>query len=301
MQSLRISLPWLRRSWEKRKGMKMKYHNPVLLKECIHGLNILEGGTYVDVTFGGGGHSAAILENLEKGKLYVFDQDPDAAKNEIEDDRLVFIKANFRHLKRFMKFYNAIPVNGILADLGVSSHQFDVPDRGFSTRFDALLDMRMDKAGKLSAKEVINNYTEDQLKSIFGNYGEIHNASKLAHAICEARQAGKILTVEQLKQASASCLPKGKENQYFAQMFQAIRMDKGGRLAVISYHSLEDRIVKNFFSKGKFEGEREKDFYGKQADIPFRQITKKPIVVSVEELKINPRSRSAKLRIAEKN
>jgi 16S rRNA (cytosine1402-N4)-methyltransferase len=272
--------------------MKMKYHNPVLLKECIHGLNILEGGTYVDVTFGGGGHSAAILENLEKGKLYVFDQDPDAAKNEIEDDRLVFIKANFRHLKRFMKFYNAIPVNGILADLGVSSHQFDVPDRGFSTRFDALLDMRMDKAGKLSAKEVINNYTEDQLKSIFGNYGEIHNASKLAHAICEARQAGKILTVEQLKQASASCLPKGKENQYFAQMFQAIRievndelealkdlliqsaevMDKGGRLAVISYHSLEDRIVKNFFSKGKFEGEREKDFYGKQADIPFRQL-----------------------------
>ena len=299
----------------------MKYHNPVLLKECIDGLNILEDGIYVDVTYGGGGHSAAILEKLKKGKLYVFDQDPDAAMNEIHDEKLVFIKSNFKHLKRFMKFYNAIPVNGILADLGVSSHQFDVPDRGFSTRFDSLLYMSMDKAGKLSAKEVINNYSEEELKNVFSNYGEVHNAAKLAHAICTTRQGGKILTVDQLKQASASCLPKGKENQYYAQMFQAIRIEvndelnalkdlltqsaevigKGGRLLVISYHSLEDRLVKNFFSKGNFEGEREKDFFGKQADIPFTPITKKPIIVSAEELKINPRSRSAKLRIAEKN
>jgi len=299
----------------------MKYHSPVLLKECIQGLQIQEGGTYVDVTYGGGGHSAAILEKLGNGKLYVFDQDPDAAHNEIKDERLIFIKANFRHLKRFMKFYNAIPVNGILADLGVSSHQFDVPDRGFSTRFEAPLDMRMDKSGKLSAREVINDYTEENLKKVFIQYGEIYNAQKLAHALCTARETEEIITVEQLKKASATCLPKGKENQYYAQMFQAIRIEvndelealkdlisqsaevlgKEGRLLVISYHSLEDRIAKNFFTKGKFEGEREKDFFGIQADIPFKQLSKKPLVVTPEELKINPRSRSAKLRIAEKN
>ena len=178
----------------------MKYHSPVLLKECIQGLQIQEGGTYVDVTYGGGGHSAAILEKLGNGKLYVFDQDPDAAHNEIKDERLIFIKANFRHLKRFMKFYNAIPVNGILADLGVSSHQFDVPDRGFSTRFDAPLDMRMDKSGKLSAKEVINDYTEENLKTVFIQYGEIHNAQKRMPVILPKSNIAKWFDTDNGKQ-----------------------------------------------------------------------------------------------------
>lgn len=297
----------------------MQYHNPVLLKECIDGLNINPEGIYVDVTFGGGGHSREILKYLTTGKLYAFDQDEDAVKNTIDDERFVLIKQNFRYLKNFLKMYNALPIDGLLADLGVSSHQFDEAERGFSIRFDAKLDMRMDQNAKQTAADVLNTYSEEDLKRIFKLYGEVDNAGYLASIIFHNRKDKAIETVNDLKVMITKCVKRGKENQYYAQVFQALRIEvnkemdvlqelllqsldvlkPGGRLVVISYHSLEDRLVKNIMRSGKFEGEVEKDFFGNQLT-PFKQISKKPIVPSDEENKINSRARSAKLRIAEK-
>lgn len=297
----------------------MEYHNPVLLKECIEGLNINPAGIYVDVTFGGGGHSREILKHLTTGKLYAFDQDDDAVKNKIDDERFVLIKQNFRYLKNFLKMYNALPIDGLLADLGVSSHQFDEAERGFSIRFNAKLDMRMDQNGKQTAADVLNTYSEEELKRIFKLYGEVDNAGYLASIIFHNRKDKHIDTVNDLKVMITKCVKKGRENQYYAQVFQALRIEvnkeldvlqelltqslevlkPGGRLVVISYHSLEDRLVKNIMRSGKFEGDVEKDFYGNQLT-PFKQITRKPIVPSAEENEINSRARSAKLRIAEK-
>lgn len=297
----------------------MEYHNPVLLKECIDGLNIRPDGIYVDVTFGGGGHSREILKHLTTGKLYAFDQDEDAQKNKIDDPRFVLIKQNFRYLKNFLKMYNALPIDGLLADLGVSSHQFDEAERGFSTRFEAKLDMRMDRNTKQTAADVLNTYAEEDLKRIFRLYGELDNAGYLASIIFHNRKDKQIETVNDLKSMITKCVKRGKENQYYAQVFQALRIEvnkelevleellmqsleilkPGGRLVVISYHSLEDRLVKNFTRTGKFEGEIEKDFYGNQLT-PFRQITRKPIMPDEKEITENSRARSAKLRIAEK-
>jgi 16S rRNA (cytosine1402-N4)-methyltransferase len=298
----------------------MQYHDPVLLKESIEGLNIKPDGIYVDVTFGGGGHSREILKHLgEKGKLYAFDRDADAAGNIIADSRFTLIRQNFRYLKNFLKMYNAIPVDGILADLGVSSHQFDVAERGFSIRFDAKLDMRMDMSSGKSAMDIVNEYEESELKRILKEYGEVNNAGRLARLIVDARAEKKIETVDELKAAIKPQTPKHKENTFLAQVFQAIRIEvngemddlkellmqsneilkPGGRLAIISYHSLEDRPVKNFMRSGKFEGEVEKDFYGNPI-APLKAIQSKPIVASAAELKVNSRARSAKLRIAEK-
>jgi 16S rRNA (cytosine1402-N4)-methyltransferase len=297
----------------------MEYHNPVLLKECIDGLNINPEGIYVDVTFGGGGHSREILKHLTTGKLYAFDQDDDAVKNKIDDPRFVLIKQNFRYLKNFLKLYNALPIDGLLADLGVSSHQFDEADRGFSIRFDAKLDMRMDQNSKLTAAEILNTYGEEDLKRIFRLYGEVDNAGYLASIIFHNRKDKAIETVNDLKVMITKCVKRGKENQYYAQVFQALRIEvnkeldvlqelllqtldvlkPGGRAVIMSYHSLEDRLVKNFFRSGKFEGDVEKDFFGNQLT-PFKMISRKPIVPSEKEVEENPRSRSAKLRIAEK-
>jgi 16S rRNA (cytosine1402-N4)-methyltransferase len=302
-------------------GVMTDYHNPVMLQECIEGLNIKPDGIYVDVTFGGGGHSREILKHLgPKGRLLAFDQDADAQKNLPKDDRLTFIDQNFRYLKNNCRLQGAISADGILADLGVSSHQFDQPERGFSIRFDADLDMRMDQAGSLTAKDVVNNYSEEQLHRIFGIYGEIKNAKSLAGKIVTARLNKPIDTVADLKDAIASLIPRGKENKYLAQVFQALRIEVNqelealkefleqsvdvlksqGRLVVMSYHSLEDRLVKNFIAKGKFQGEVEKDFFGNQIK-PLESLTRKAIVASEEEVKLNNRARSAKLRIAVKN
>jgi 16S rRNA (cytosine1402-N4)-methyltransferase len=297
----------------------MEYHNPVLLKNCIEGLNINPKGIYVDVTFGGGGHSREILKHLTTGKLYAFDQDEDAVKNKIDDERFVLIRQNFRYLKNFLKMYNALPIDGLLADLGVSSHQFDEAERGFSTRFDAKLDMRMDRGAKLTAAEVLNTYTEEDLKRIFKMYGEVENAGRLAYQIVHSRNTKKIETVNDLKLAIDKCVKRGRENKYYAQVFQALRIEvnkeldalkelltqslevikPGGRLVVISYQSLEDKLVKNIIRSGKFEGEVEKDFFGNQLT-PLAAITRKAIVPSEEEIAKNSRARSAKLRIAEK-
>jgi 16S rRNA (cytosine1402-N4)-methyltransferase len=297
----------------------MEYHNPVLLKECIEGLNINPAGIYVDVTFGGGGHSKEILKHLTTGKLYAFDQDADAVKNKIDDPRFTLIQQNFRYLKNFLKLYNALPVDGLLADLGVSSHQFDEADRGFSTRFEAKLDMRMDQNSTLTAAEVLNTYSEADLKRIFRLYGEVDNAGYLASIIYHNRKDKQIETVNDLKDMITKCVKRGRENQYYAQVFQALRIEvnkeldvlqelllqtldvlkPGGRAVIMSYHSLEDRLVKNFFKSGKLEGEVEKDFYGNQLT-PFKMITRKPIVPDEKEIAENPRSRSAKLRVAEK-
>ncbi|HTI60984.1 16S rRNA (cytosine(1402)-N(4))-methyltransferase RsmH [Mucilaginibacter sp.] len=296
------------------------YHNPVMLNECIEGLNIRPDGTYVDVTFGGGGHSRAIIKKLGKnGRLLAFDQDADAQKNLIDDDRFEFIDQNFRYLKNFARLHNALPVNGILADLGVSSYQFDQAERGFSIRFDADLDMRMNQNGSLTAKEVVNTYSEADLHRIFGIYGEIQNAKSLARTIVTARLNAPINTVADLKNAISGLIPRGKENKYLAQVFQALRIEvnqelealkdfliqsaevliSGGRLVVMSYHSLEDRLVKNFIAKGKFSGEVEKDFYGNDQK-PFDAVSRGAITASDEEIKNNNRARSAKLRIAVK-
>lgn len=296
------------------------YHNPVLLKDCIEGLNINPDGVYVDVTFGGGGHSRAIMEKLgEKGRLIGFDQDEDAQRNIIDDQRFTLVRQNFRFMKNYLKLYGIKEVDGILADLGVSSHQFDIPERGFSTRFEARLDMRMDRNSKVDAAMVLNSYDDKKLYKIFREFGEVDNPGKLTSAIITARKEKKIETVSRLKEVIAHCMKRNKENQYLAQVFQALRIEvnnelsvledlltqsadvlrPGGRLVVISYHSLEDRMVKNFFAKGKFEGEPEKDLYGNFYK-PFNAITRKPIVPDEEEIKINNRSRSAKLRIAEK-
>lgn len=297
----------------------MQYHSPVLLKQCIEGLAIHPDGVYVDVTFGGGGHSKEILKCLKSGKLVGFDQDADAHANLIDDERLILVKQNFRYLKNNLRFHDAYPIDGLLADLGVSSHQFDTPERGFSTRFEGELDMRMDTSSPLTAKVVVNEYEEDKLISVFKYYGELYNASRLAGAIIKARENGEIRTTMQLKEIVKYLMPRNKEAQMMAQLFQALRIEvnqelevlkemleqaldslkPGGRLVVISYHSLEDRLVKNFMKAGNFEGELVKDFYGHTSS-PFKLITKKPIVPDEEEIKINSRARSAKLRIAEK-
>ncbi len=304
--------------------MTTSYHDPVLLTECLDALNIKPGGTYVDVTFGGGGHSRAILERLgpvSTGKLLAFDQDADARANAeaINDPRLIFIPANFRNLKRFLRLYGVKQVDGILADLGISSHQIDTPERGFATRFDADLDMRMDQQAAVSAKEVLNNGTEQELHRILGMYGEITNARTVATAIVSARANRPLRTINDLKTALQRFAPRGKENKFFAQVFQAIRIEvneelkvleefleqtpevlkPGGRLVVMSYHSLEDRLVKNYINKGKFHGEVDKDLYGNELK-PLQSINRKPVEASDEEVSRNPRARSAKLRIAEK-
>jgi 16S rRNA (cytosine1402-N4)-methyltransferase len=296
------------------------YHTPVMLQECLDGLNIRPDGTYVDVTFGGGGHSKAIIKKLGKnGRLLAFDQDADAQRNVIDDERFEFVDQNFRYLKNFVRLHNAIPVDGILADLGVSSYQFDRAERGFSIRFDAELDMRMNQADKLTAKEVINTYSEADLHRIFGIYGEIQNAKSLAKTLVTARLNGPLNTVADLKDAIVGLIPRGKENKYLAQVFQALRIEvnqelealkdfliqsaevlvSGGRLVVMSYHSLEDRLVKNFIAKGKFSGEVEKDIYGNDQK-PFEAVSRGAITASEEEIKNNNRARSAKLRIAVK-
>ena len=293
------------------------YHNPVLLNESIDGLAIKKGGVYVDVTFGGGGHSKEILNRLgEDGKLFAFDQDEDAQQNVIDDDRFTLIPQNFRFIKRYLRFYGIKKVNGILADLGVSSHQFDEAERGFSTRFDAALDMRMSQAGKLTAYEVVNNYTEKELADVLFNYGELRNAKAIASKIVEARSVEKIKTSFELKQVLSSFIPKAKEHKVLAQIFQGIRIEvnqeiealkefllqvpgllnKNGRLSVISYHSLEDRLVKRFIRNGLFEGEPEKDVFG-NVEVPLKKVGKL-IVPNTEEIKINNRARSAKLRVA---
>ena len=296
----------------------MSYHNPVLLFESIDGLDIDPNGVYVDVTFGGGGHSREILKHLgEHGKLFAFDQDIDALENTIDDDRFQLINENFRFIKRYLKFYGIKKVDGILADLGVSSHQFDVAERGFSTRFDADLDMRMNQEGKMSAYNVINKYDQEKLSNILFEYGELRNSRAIAKQLVIARIEQPIKTSFELKTVLKSFLPASKEHKILAQIFQAIRIEVneelealkeflvqskellkvGGKLSVISYHSLEDRLVKRFIRNGLFQGEPEKDFYG-NFEVPFKK--EKLIVPSVKEIKVNNRARSAKLRIAAK-
>jgi 16S rRNA (cytosine1402-N4)-methyltransferase len=300
--------------------MDNTYHVPVLLKECIDGLNIKPAGVYVDVTFGGGGHSREILKHLGKnGVLIAFDQDPDAQRNKIDDPRFIFVDQNFGFLKNNLRLLGYKEVDGILADLGVSSHQFNEPSRGFSTRFEADLDMRMDKQRPLTAAVVLNTYAEEKLHKIFGIYGEVKNAKSLARAVATYRMERPIATLADFKTAVAAHIPKGKENKYLAQVFQALRIEvnaeievlesflkqcaavlkPAGRLVVMSYHSLEDRPVKNFIAKGKFRGEVEKDFFGNEQK-PLKAVTRKAIVASEAELAINSRARSAKLRIGEK-
>lgn len=296
------------------------YHVPVMLQECIDALAIDPNGVYVDVTFGGGGHSREILKHLaEGGRLIAFDQDPDAVKNVIDDPRFTLVHQNFKFLKNNLRLLGLKQVDGILGDLGVSSHQFDSAERGFSIRYDADLDMRMDQVSDLDAKHVLNVYAEEDLHRIFGMYGEIQNARSLAKTIVTARLTGAIETVSGLKEVIKRLVPKGKEHKYHAQVFQALRIEvnqeldalqgfleqtvsvlkPAGRLVVMSYHSLEDRLVKNFMQKGKFRGEVEKDFFGNEIK-PFKVISRKAITASEEELALNNRSRSAKLRVAEK-
>ena len=297
----------------------MSYHNPVLLEETVRGLDIKPDGVYVDVTFGGGGHSKAILEQLgSKGKLFAFDQDKDALLNELDDERFTLIHENFRYVKRFLRFHGVKQVDGVLADFGVSSHQFDVAERGFSTRFEADLDMRMNQEGSLSAFNVINDYDEEQIKRVLFQYGELRQAPAMARAIVSGREMGAIKTSAQLKMVLKKFLNHKKENKVLAQIYQAIRIEvnqeievlkefllqtpeilvKGGRVSMISYHSLEDRLVKRFIRNGMFEGEPERDVFG-NFEVPLKKVGGL-IVPSKEEIKENSRARSAKLRIAEK-
>jgi len=296
------------------------YHVPVLLQEVIAGLRIDSSGIYVDCTFGGGGHSAAILDRLGPyGKLVAFDKDEDAGKNLPGDDRLIFVPHDFRHLQRFLRFHKITKVAGIMADLGVSSHQLNAPARGFSTRFNASLDMRMNRGGKTNAADIINNYSVEKLHLVFEQYGEVTNAKTLAKLIVEVRTSQPLNTTNELKSALYPIV-KGNPEKYFARVFQALRievndefgslkemlrqapevLEEGGRIAIITFHSLEDRIVKNFFKNGNFDKEQENDLYGTPRKNNLKVITKKPIVPSQQEIKNNPRSRSAKLRIAEK-
>lgn len=299
----------------------MSYHKPVMLQECLDGLLLKQGGVYVDLTFGGGGHSRAILEQLQGGKLFGFDQDDDARMEaeKIDDPRFQFVQANFRYLKRYLKLYGVKEVDGILADLGVSSHQLDEAERGFSTRFNADLDMRMDRQREVTAGEVLNTYSEQELHRILGQFGEVKNARTLAGALVAARVNAPLKTIDELKEVVNRFAPKGREFKYQAQVFQALRIEvneeikvleemlvqaaevlkPGGRLVIMSYHSLEDRPVKNFMSKGKFRGEAEKDFYGNLLR-PLEPVTKKPVEAGPEEVEMNNRARSAKLRIAVK-
>ncbi|MBX2932717.1 MAG: 16S rRNA (cytosine(1402)-N(4))-methyltransferase RsmH [Ferruginibacter sp.] len=296
------------------------YHTPVLLNECLTALNIKANGIYVDCTFGGGGHSRAILQQLDNnGRLIVFDQDEDARKNLPGDERVIFVPHNFRHLKRFLRLHKFKKVDGILADLGVSSHQFDVAERGFSTRFDATLDMRMDQRQTITAAEILKTFSEGQLHKMFEQYGEVTNAKTLAKTIIVQREVQPIRTINEFKTA-VQAVVKGNPNKYFAQVFQALRIQvndelgalkelleqsadvliRGGRIAIITFHSLEDRLVKNFFKNGTLEDTLVDDVYGHRFKNPFKLVTKKPITATTKELKENTRSRSAKLRVAEK-
>ncbi|WP_435134300.1 16S rRNA (cytosine(1402)-N(4))-methyltransferase RsmH [Formosa sp. A9] len=297
----------------------MEYHNPVLLKETVDGLNIKEDGVYVDVTFGGGGHSKEILRRLgARGKLFAFDQDVDALDNAIDDDRFQLIHENFRYIKRFLRFYGVKQVDGVLADFGVSSHQFDVAERGFSTRFESDLDMRMNQNNQLSAYHVVNEYEEGQLRDVLWQYGELRSAAAMAREIVKQRELEPVKTSEQLKAILRRFLPPRKENKILAQIYQAIRIEVNqeievlkefllqtpeilkpeGRLSLISYHSLEDRLVKRFIRNGMFEGEPERDMFG-NFEVPLQKVGGL-IVPTQEEIKVNNRARSAKLRIAEK-
>jgi len=295
------------------------YHRPVMLAQCLAGLDLRPDGRYVDVTFGGGGHSARILEKLTTGHLFSFDQDADAEAEAVKLERpqFTFVKANFRDLLPELQQLGGVPVDGLLADLGVSSHQFDTPERGFSTRFDGPLDMRMDPSGSLTAADILNDYKEADLHRIFGMYGEVTNARTLAQTVGAARRGRRLETIAELKQAIQPCTPRGKENKYLAQVFQALRIEvnqemqalqemllqtaavlrPGGRLVVLSYHSLEDRLVKNFIAKGKFFGEVEKDFFGNESK-PFEALNRKPEEADAAEVALNSRARSAKLRVA---
>jgi 16S rRNA (cytosine1402-N4)-methyltransferase len=297
------------------------YHKPVLLTESIDGLAIKKDGTYVDVTYGGGGHSAEILKSLgKKGRLLAFDRDTDSLKNEVEDERLILINHNFRFLKNYLRYYDAVPVDGIIADLGISSHQIDEADRGFSTRFDSDLDMRMDRRMRKTGADIVNTYDQIKLQKIFNDYGEVENPHKVAGLIVKCREEKKIITTTDLKMALVQILPRNQEQKFLAKIFQAIRIElnqelealqqmllqsldvlaSGGRLVVISYHSLEDRLVKNFMKSGNFSGVEDKDpIYGK-VSAPFRVLTRKPIAADGAEVLENKRSRSAHLRIAEK-
>ena len=297
----------------------MVYHVPVLLHESVNGLEIKPNGTYLDLTFGGGGHSAEILKHLKKGRLIAFDQDEEALKNAIDDKRFTLIRSNFKFFRNFLRYHKIDTVDGILADLGVSSHHFDSPKRGFSFRFEGPLDMRMNQKSKLSAKEVVNTYSVDDLTKVLTLYGELPNARRIANTICISREHKQIDTVELLAELLKPMFPVAQQNKMLAQVFQAIRIEvnkemealkqmlinahkclkKDGRLVIISYHSLEDRLVKNFFRSGSFEGDIEKDFYG-NVNSPFEQVNRKVIVPSDEEIKINSRARSAKLRIGRK-
>jgi len=294
------------------------YHVPVLLRESIEGLDIKPNGVYVDVTYGSGGHSSEIVKNLDSGKLFAFDQDEDALQNKIEDKRFTLIHANFSFFKNFLALYNIEKVDGILADLGVSSHQINTPERGFSTRFDGPLDLRMNKNNPLTAGVVVNTYEFENLKMIFKMYGDLQHAGKIAETIVNYRNKSEIATTTHLKEALNGLCQEHKKQKFFAQVFQSLRIEVNneidnlknfllqtqevllpqGRLVVISYHSAEDRLVKNFMRSGNFEGEIVQDFYGNKQS-PFKLITKKPIVAGEDELVLNKRARSAKLRIAE--
>ncbi len=297
-----------------------EYHVPVLLKESVDGLNIRPGGVYLDLTFGGGGHSREILSRMKGGKLLAFDRDEDALANLPDDDRFLFVNHNFKYLLHFLRYYGITEVDGILADLGVSSHEFDEAGRGFSFRFDAELDMRMDRRSRLKASDILNNYSEEELRELFRQYGEVENAGKLAAQVIRGRAEKPLATVADFHRVIASCIPKAKETKYLARVYQALRIEvngeldalkemlqraetvlrPGGRLSVITYHSLEDRIVKNFFKAGNVEGKIEKDpVYGHQSK-GFDLVNRKVIVPSEEEILRNPRARSAKLRIAAK-
>ena len=298
--------------------MSQEYHIPVMLPEALQGLAIRPGGVYVDVTFGGGGHSRAILEQLdETGRLLAFDQDEDAVQNAIDDPRFTLIGENFRHMKSFLRLYGVRRVDGVLADLGVSSHQFDVAERGFSTRLDGELDLRMDRRNTQTARDIVNSASEEELTQLLRLYGELPNARQMARAIVQARAMDEIATTGQLRAAVARHLPRGMENKYLAMLFQALRikvngelealrallvqaeelLSVGGRLVVISYHSLEDRLVKNYLRSGNFEGEVRKDFYGNPL-VSMRQVSKSS--ATTEEVSINSRARSARLRVGEK-
>ncbi len=297
----------------------MDYHLPVMLNECIEGLNIRPDGTYVDATFGGGGHSRAILSLLgEGGRLIAFDQDADALANALDDPRFTLLNENFRHAKSFLRLHGVRKVDGLLADLGVSSHQFDVAERGFSTRYEGALDLRMDRRQELTARDIVNTVDEQELERLLRLYGELPNARQMARAIVAARADRAIETTTDLREAVSRHLPRGMENKYLAMLFQALRIEvngelealqallrqsvellnPGGRIVVMSYHSLEDRLVKNFFKTGNFGGVLEKDFYGNPI-VPLRVVTRKAVTAGEEELQRNNRARSAKLRVAE--
>jgi 16S rRNA (cytosine1402-N4)-methyltransferase len=299
--------------------MTLAYHIPVLAEESIKGMNLISTSDVVDATYGGGGHSKLILDKITEGRLFAIDQDEDAADNALNDKRLFFIRHNFRYIYNFLNYYGVEKVDVIFADLGVSSHDFDVPNRGFSFRFEGNLDMRMNQDARIDAAKIVNEYSEEQLELVFRMYGEIKNSRHLASVICKKRNEERIKTTTQLKEIVAECTPRAIENKYLAQVFQALRIEvneemdalkefleaslkllkPGGRLVVITYHSLEDRLCKNFMKSGNFEGKVEKDFYGNVSS-SFNLVNRKVITPGDEELKANSRSRSAKLRIAEK-